>query len=277
VADARSQSRANEKFSVQIMDRYRSGEKLDRILQDLVDKTMEADFLDLSVPDGRERSIHPWDLLGNTLIQEGKLDQAVLLYAKLIELMKWGQDKGRWTTPLFGLAYNNLGVVYLKKGYPDKAVEYFWAALRWDCHISNVNLPQKPSVTNLEIAVEQLATFAGKKLALQAEAIPPSPVLPGDLGTRLPACAGTMRKQPRPTGEWWFHFRIYWVPVITLAAWVFLTVWKLEPILFGVGGAMLLAALALYRLEELKLPGGRLRLYPSVQGVTEGGRQIRGS
>ncbi len=67
----------------------------------------------LSIPDN-ERSPQNWLLLGNILQDEGKLDEAVFMYNKAIEV----DEK-------YYKAYYNLGNIYLNDGKPNMAIEQY--------------------------------------------------------------------------------------------------------------------------------------------------------
>lgn len=67
----------------------------------------------LSIPDN-ERSAQNWLLLGNILQDQGKIDEAVFMYNKAIEV----DNK-------FYKAYYNLGNIYLQDGRPNMAIEQY--------------------------------------------------------------------------------------------------------------------------------------------------------
>ncbi len=67
----------------------------------------------LSIPD-EERSAQNWLLLGNLLQDQGKLDEAVFMYNRAIQV----DDS-------FYKAYYNLGNIYLQDGKPNMAVEQY--------------------------------------------------------------------------------------------------------------------------------------------------------
>ena len=67
----------------------------------------------LSIPEN-ERSAQNWLLLGNILQDQGKIDEAIFMYNKAIEL----DDK-------YYKAYYNLGNIYLQDGRPNMAIEQY--------------------------------------------------------------------------------------------------------------------------------------------------------
>lgn len=67
----------------------------------------------LSIPDN-ERSAQNWLLLGNILQDQGKLDEAIFMYNKAIEV-----DQNYYK------AYYNLGNIYLQDGRPNMAIEQY--------------------------------------------------------------------------------------------------------------------------------------------------------
>lgn len=67
----------------------------------------------LTIPD-EERSAQNWLLLGNILQDQGKIDEAVFMYNKAIEV-----------DSKYYKAYYNLGNVYLNDGRPNMAIEQY--------------------------------------------------------------------------------------------------------------------------------------------------------
>jgi Flp pilus assembly protein TadD len=60
-----------------------------------------------------------WKNLGNALLQEGRVEEAIADYKKAVEIK-----------PAFAEAYNNLGIVFLQKGQTNEAVIHFQKAVQ---------------------------------------------------------------------------------------------------------------------------------------------------
>jgi len=150
----------NRRFTAKIMHLYRTGEKIGKILDELQRETIDPNgCIDLSKPDDPARSIHPWDILGNRLRQDGRYKDAEHLYLLLISLMeKRAAGEGGGKPPLLGLAHNDLGVVYAQQGHYFLAAREFFLAVRCDVESSGAEGLKAPAARNLGLILDNFAS-----------------------------------------------------------------------------------------------------------------------
>ncbi len=166
--DAAGQDDRNRRFSDKIMQLYRSGEKIGKILDELLHQTTDPDgCIDLSKLDDPARSIHPWDMLGNALREDQRYDEAEDLYHRLISLMRdWMAQRPGEKPPLLGLAHNDLGLVYYEQGFFELAARHFWQAFLFDLEHVGKKAAERPAAHNLSQVIRHLAKRGMKRYAV---------------------------------------------------------------------------------------------------------------
>ncbi len=231
----------NRQFTAQIMARYRSGESLASLLPDLIRQTdPEHGCINLEKPDYPGKCIHPWDILGNRLRQDGRYRDAENLYHELIRLMR---EHDRARHPLLGLAYNDLALVYVAQNSPFQAARAFLNAIQWDFKTSGRDALRFPALENLRKMLDHLASVERRNRERKLAAL----LATGPRRLRAPAVDESAEPSPQTI------FVVSATFLFLGAAWLFLGAWvfRLEVLLLLLGAVVFIAMGAMAKMGPI--------------------------
>ena len=270
---------ANQRFTEQVMSLYREGKSVDEITKLLREETARPDgVIDLTVPDSSRRSIHPWDILGNAYRIHGRYEQAHQLYRALIEeMLRWARDRGGDSAPLYGMALNDFGLVFLAERRLGEALIRFWEALRWDSQAGSINLNTNIAAKNLDIVIRATRDRFARQDALQAVDFGEWSRV-GDSRLSVVSAVEELRETRQGSISWPIHLlitlsqnlRLFTFAAVLIWVFVFVGIRQVDWRRSLVGGLLIVIGLMAPRIVRIRSGAIGLEVEAPIPGVAKG-------